>query len=160
VAELDTGEEREELGEELGDEEVELPPGGFEKIRGDAKEEAAGVFVKGVAGGVEEGDSEGPGIRGGYGAGRSGVGGVGGSEFPPAVGDEGVDLGEVGGEVRRGTRGGGGEEGDMEEEGNAVGSSAGRAVGGDGGDGEKGGGRGAGGEVWARMPMVRMEVRA
>jgi hypothetical protein len=67
VAKLDTGEEREELGEELSDEEVELPPGGLKKIRGDAKEEAAGAFVKGVAGGVEEGDSEGPEIGGGYG---------------------------------------------------------------------------------------------
>jgi hypothetical protein len=43
VAELDTGEEREELGEELGDEEVELPAGGFKEIGRDAEEKAAGM---------------------------------------------------------------------------------------------------------------------
>jgi hypothetical protein len=98
VAEVDTGEEREELGEELGHEEVKLPAGCLEKIGRNAKEEAAGVFGKGVAaGGVEKGDSMGPGVGGGCGTGCSGVEGVERGEFPPVVGDTGVDLGEVGG---------------------------------------------------------------
>jgi hypothetical protein len=97
VAELDTREEREELGKELGNEKVKLPAGGFKEIGRNAEdEEAVGVFGEGVTGGVEEGDSKGPGVGGGCGAGRSGVEGVERGEFPPAVGDKGVDLGKVG----------------------------------------------------------------
>jgi hypothetical protein len=47
VAEVDTGEDREELGEELGHDEVELSAGGFKKIGRDAEEEAVGVLGKG-----------------------------------------------------------------------------------------------------------------
>jgi hypothetical protein len=73
VDKVDTGEEREELGKELGHKEVELPAGCFEEIGGNAKEEAAGVFGKRVAGGVEKSDSKGQRVGGGCGTGCSGV---------------------------------------------------------------------------------------
>jgi hypothetical protein len=46
VAELDTGEEREELGKELGDEEVDLPAGGFKKIGGMPRRRPRACSVK------------------------------------------------------------------------------------------------------------------
>jgi hypothetical protein len=46
VAEVDIGEEREELGKELGHEEVKLQAGCFKKIGRNAEEEAVGVFGK------------------------------------------------------------------------------------------------------------------